>query len=223
MCREVRHELIRPVYKLRPKGFGTLRRIPGAQDAHDATTDVTEHGLEQVILTVEILVGTGLRDPDIDDELVIRDRSETLPREGPAREDSRLRNALDGARLFSLGERSVGQVRRLAFGCHAATRKARSPEATAVARAVGDAVAVAHMVGHSREIARYTTMALSGPLSTPNWRSSASRFPDPSSRMSTHPFSTSGSRSGTGCHHRGRSGLTVLRATAGRRRRRGTV
>jgi len=76
--------------------------------------------------------------------------------------DTRLHEALEGARLFSLGELSVGPMRKLAFACHAAARDAHSPEATAVARAVGQAVAVAHMGAHSRELARYTSKALSG-------------------------------------------------------------
>ncbi|MGV8880519.1 MAG: putative immunity protein [Rhodoglobus sp.] len=76
--------------------------------------------------------------------------------------DTRLHEALEGARLFSLGELSVGPMRTLAFACHAAARDADSPEATAVARAVGQAVAVAHMAAHSREIARYTSKALTG-------------------------------------------------------------
>ena len=76
--------------------------------------------------------------------------------------DTRLREALGGARLFSLGGLSVGPMRKLAFACHAAARDADSPEATAVARAVGQAVAVAHMGAHSREIARYTSKALTG-------------------------------------------------------------
>ena len=76
--------------------------------------------------------------------------------------DNRLREALEGARLFSLGELGIGPMRRLAFACHAAARDADSPEATAVARAVGQAAAVAHMGGHSREIARYTRKALTG-------------------------------------------------------------
>ena len=77
--------------------------------------------------------------------------------------DSRLRDALAGAELFTAEQLGVGAVRKLALGCHAAAREARSPEATAVARVVGQAVSVAHMAGHSREIARYTRKALSGP------------------------------------------------------------
>jgi hypothetical protein len=77
-------------------------------------------------------------------------------------EDLRLGDALDGARQFAVGQRGVGPMRELAFGCHAAAREATSAPATAVARACGQAVAVAHMAGHSREIERYTRKALTG-------------------------------------------------------------
>ncbi|RIJ59210.1 hypothetical protein DZG02_12310, partial [Clavibacter lycopersici] len=63
---------------------------------------------------------------------------------------------------FADGSLGVGAMRALAFACHAAARDAVSPEATAVARAVGQAAAVAHMAGHSREIPRYTRKALTG-------------------------------------------------------------
>ncbi len=53
-------------------------------------------------------------------------------------------------------------MRKLAFGCHAAAREATTIPATAVARAFGQAVAVAHMAGHSREISRYTSKAIAG-------------------------------------------------------------
>lgn len=76
--------------------------------------------------------------------------------------DTRLREALDGAARFAAGQLGVGPMRKLAFACHAAARDARSDEATAVARAVGQAVAVAHMAGHSREVARYTRKILAG-------------------------------------------------------------
>lgn len=77
-------------------------------------------------------------------------------------DDGRLTGALVAAEAFAAGELGVGSMRELAFGCHAAAREARTPEATAVARAVGQAVAVAHMAGHSREVPRYTKKALTG-------------------------------------------------------------
>jgi len=77
-------------------------------------------------------------------------------------DDRRLRDAIAGAAAFSDGSVGVGAMRTLAFACHAAAREAVSPEATAVARAVGQAVAVAHMAAHGREIPRYTRKALTG-------------------------------------------------------------
>jgi len=77
-------------------------------------------------------------------------------------DDRRLTDALDGARAFAEVNLGVGPVRKLAFGCHAAAREATTAEASAVARACGQAVAVAHMAGHRREIVRYTRKALSG-------------------------------------------------------------
>ena len=50
---------------------------------------------------------------------------------------------------LSQGELRVGQVRKLAVGCHAAAWEART---TAVARACGQAAAVAHMAAHARAV-----------------------------------------------------------------------
>lgn len=77
-------------------------------------------------------------------------------------DDSRLREALTGGLAFSRGEVGIGDVRKLAFGCHAAARDVDGAAATAAARACGQAVAVAHMAGHSREVPRYTAKALGG-------------------------------------------------------------
>lgn len=80
--------------------------------------------------------------------------------------DGRLVAALGGAREFAIGHIGVGPVRKLAFGCHAAAREATTIPATAVARACGQAVAVAHMAGHSRQIPTYTGKALPGGAAT---------------------------------------------------------
>src|SRR5690625_2119214 len=90
--------------------------------------------------------------------------AERLLSRSPAevRDDPRLREGLDGARKFADGRLSVGSARKHAFGCHAAAREASSPTARAVARACGQAVAVAHMAAHSRAIERYTRKALLG-------------------------------------------------------------
>lgn len=82
--------------------------------------------------------------------------------ESEAPDDPRLREALIGALAFSRGELGIGEVRKRAFGCHAAARDADGAAATAAARTCGQAVAVAHMAGHSREVPRYTAKALAG-------------------------------------------------------------
>jgi hypothetical protein len=75
-------------------------------------------------------------------------------------DDPRLREALTAALAFSRGELSIGAVRKLAFACHAAARDVEGAAATAAARACGQAVAVAHMAGHSRKVPTYTAKAL---------------------------------------------------------------
>jgi hypothetical protein len=80
--------------------------------------------------------------------------------ESRAPDDRRLLDAIAGAAAFARGEMSVGPMRQLAFDCHAAAREIDDSAASAVARACGQAVAVAHMAGHSREVARYTKKAL---------------------------------------------------------------
>lgn len=91
--------------------------------------------------------------------------------ESAAPSDARLREALEGARAFAQEELSVGPMRKFAFGCHAAAREVDESAAEAVARACGQAVAVAHMAGHSREIARYTKRALgAGARSELDWQ-----------------------------------------------------
>lgn len=74
--------------------------------------------------------------------------------------DRRLREGLEGARRFAAGELGVGPARALAFACHAAARESDDEAARAVARACGQAVAVAHMAGHARNVPGYTLKAL---------------------------------------------------------------
>ncbi|EEZ77990.1 hypothetical protein HMPREF0972_01178 [Actinomyces sp. oral taxon 848 str. F0332] len=57
-----------------------------------------------------------------------------------------------------------------------AARECEDFAAQAVARACGQAIAVAHMGGHARNVERYTRKALSGPPSSPNLNGSAPRF-----------------------------------------------
>jgi Imm-5 like putative immunity protein len=61
---------------------------------------------------------------------------------------------------FAPGELRIGAVRQLAVACHAAAREARTPAATAVARACGQAAAVAHMAAHARAVPSYVLKAL---------------------------------------------------------------
>lgn len=77
-----------------------------------------------------------------------------------APEDSRPPDALDAARAFARGERSIGPVRASAAAAHAAARSVGDPVAVAAARATGHAAATAHMAAHARGAAAYATLAL---------------------------------------------------------------
>ena len=63
--------------------------------------------------------------------------------------DPRLENALKVAEAWWLGKASVGDARNAAVAAHGAAREASTPASVAVARAVGHAVATAHMADHS--------------------------------------------------------------------------
>ena len=63
--------------------------------------------------------------------------------------DERLTHALEVAKAWERGEASVGDARNAAFGAHAVARETSDPAASAVARAVGHAVATAHMADHA--------------------------------------------------------------------------
>ena len=90
--------------------------------------------------------------------------------------DDRLRRALDAVDEFRDGRLAVGPMRAHALSCHAAARECEDDAAQAVARACGQAIAVAHMGGHARNVERYTRKALSGPPSSPNLNGSAPQF-----------------------------------------------
>lgn len=77
-------------------------------------------------------------------------------------DDGRLESALDAVEGFRRGTRAVGVMRTQAFACHAAARDCTDSAAASVARACGQAVAVAHMGGHARNLQRYTSKALAG-------------------------------------------------------------
>jgi hypothetical protein len=63
--------------------------------------------------------------------------------------DERLINALHVADEWKQGNASVGDARKASSGAHAVARESSNPTAIAVARAVGHAVATAHMADHS--------------------------------------------------------------------------
>jgi hypothetical protein len=63
--------------------------------------------------------------------------------------DERLTHALEVAKAWERGEASVGQAQKAAVSAHAVAREATNPVAVAVARAVGHAVATAHMADHA--------------------------------------------------------------------------
>jgi hypothetical protein len=74
--------------------------------------------------------------------------------------DERLSDALKTASAWEKGEASVGDAQKAARKAHAVAREASSPVAVAVARAVGHAVATAHMADHSLGPAYYSLKAV---------------------------------------------------------------
>ena len=74
--------------------------------------------------------------------------------------DQRLTNALDVALAWKQGEASVGDARKASFGAIAVANESSDRTAIAVARAVGHAVATAHMADHSLGPAWYALKAV---------------------------------------------------------------
>jgi hypothetical protein len=74
--------------------------------------------------------------------------------------DPRLTHALEVAKAWTHGEASVGEARKAAVAAHAVARENTNPAAVAVARAVGHAVATAHMADHSLGPAWYGLRAV---------------------------------------------------------------
>ncbi len=74
--------------------------------------------------------------------------------------DPRLSHALDTAEAWMQGKASVGDARKASVDSHAVARESQSPVAVAVARAVGQAVATAHMADHSLGAAWYALRAV---------------------------------------------------------------
>ena len=80
--------------------------------------------------------------------------------EGERPDDTRPREAIDGGLAWINGETTIGPVRHLAVGAHAAAREASGPGAVAAARSAGHAAAVAHTAGHARNAAVYALKAV---------------------------------------------------------------
>ena len=84
----------------------------------------------------------------------------TLPLfETVAPDDTRPRDAIDGARAFARGELRIGPARSLSIAAHAAAREVGDPAAVAAARAAGHAAAPAHMASHARGVPAYAGIA----------------------------------------------------------------
>jgi len=74
--------------------------------------------------------------------------------------DERLLHALKVAREWAQGKTSVGDARQASIVAHKVAREAKTPTAVAVARAVGHAVATAHMADHALGPAWYALKAV---------------------------------------------------------------
>jgi hypothetical protein len=74
--------------------------------------------------------------------------------------DERLQNALRIALEWKQGNASVGDARKASVTAHTVARECSNPTSIAVARAVGHAVATAHMADHSLGAAWYALKAV---------------------------------------------------------------
>jgi hypothetical protein len=74
--------------------------------------------------------------------------------------DERLQNALSIASDWRRGKASVGDARKASLDAIAVANESKNPTAVAVARAVGYAVATAHMADHSLGAALYSLKAV---------------------------------------------------------------
>jgi hypothetical protein len=74
--------------------------------------------------------------------------------------DERLLAVLKTAKAWQRGEISVGDARKASVAAHAVAREMTAPSGIAVARAVGHAVATAHMADHSLGAAWYALKAV---------------------------------------------------------------
>ena len=74
--------------------------------------------------------------------------------------DERLKNALLIAREWANGNTTAGEAMKASVGAHAVARELTDQTSIAVARAVGQAVASAHMADHSLGAAIYALKAI---------------------------------------------------------------
>jgi len=74
--------------------------------------------------------------------------------------DERLTHALRIVKKWKEGNASVGDARKASVAAHAVARESSNQTAAAVARAVGHAVATAHMADHSLGAARHALKAV---------------------------------------------------------------
>jgi hypothetical protein len=82
--------------------------------------------------------------------------------------DERLKNALNVAKEWKLGNASVGDARKASLGAIAVANKSSNQTAIAVARSVGHAVATAHMADHSLGAALYALKAVKNAGKSPD-------------------------------------------------------
>lgn len=82
--------------------------------------------------------------------------------------DARPRKAIEAIRAWAKGKRQLGmrEVRRLAFGSHAAARAATSDAAKFAARAAGHAVATWHVPTHAMAVPFYVCKAIAASKKT---------------------------------------------------------
>jgi len=74
--------------------------------------------------------------------------------------DERLTHALFIAKEWELGNATMGEARKASLGAIATANESKNPTAIAIARAVGHAVATAHMADHSLRAAEYALKAI---------------------------------------------------------------
>jgi len=74
--------------------------------------------------------------------------------------DKRLNDALKAAKEWERGEISVGDARKASLEAIAVANENSDPASIAVARAVGHAVATAHMADHSLKAVEYALKAI---------------------------------------------------------------